>query len=180
MTASSFGPRGEPEFKDGDAPDVALNPTQAAKYAALVGNRRIGTTAQRNAALTESVSLTTPGVWEGLKWLDTNEKAEYTLLDSGTGLGWRRQTMMSSGVFLGAVNSAGNTAIAHGLPGAPSVQITQMQHPSLDANSRFFETILWNDPTATTFRVRNIDRRDNSWAGDQQVRFSWLAVLLGV
>lgn len=70
MTASSYGTHGEPRFADGDAPDVALNPTQAAAYAAKVGNRRVGTTAERTAA-------TGLDVWNGLLWYDTDDGSEY-------------------------------------------------------------------------------------------------------
>lgn len=102
MTASSFGPKGEPEFKDTDAPDVALNPTQVARYAGLVGNRRVGTTAQRNVALSESVGLQTPGVWEGLEWRDTTDGNVY-VLSSGTWVylfgdtGWLNPSFVNGG-----------------------------------------------------------------------------------
>ena len=70
MTASSYGPRNAPQFADGDAPDVAVNPTQVAAYAAKVGNRRVGTTAERTAA-------TGLDVWEGLEWEDTTDGCTY-------------------------------------------------------------------------------------------------------
>ncbi len=46
--------------------------TEIAAYAAEVGNRRVGTTAQRNAAVTEE-----NGTWEGLIWGDTTDGNEY-------------------------------------------------------------------------------------------------------
>jgi hypothetical protein len=64
LTATSWGTKNQPQFADGDAPDVALNPSQVADYAAKVGNRRVGTTAERVAA-------TGKDVWEGLVWGDT-------------------------------------------------------------------------------------------------------------
>lgn len=70
MTASSYGTKNEPKFADADAPDLAVNPTQVAAYAAKVGNRRTGTTAERNAA-------TGLDVWEGLLWGDTTDGVEY-------------------------------------------------------------------------------------------------------
>lgn len=79
MTASSFGTKNEPKFADADAPDLAVNPTQAAAFAAKVGNRRVGTAAERIAA-------TGKDLWEGLLWGDTTDGAEYRLV----GVGWVR------------------------------------------------------------------------------------------
>lgn len=79
MAASSFGTKNEPQYADADAPDLALNPTQVAAYAAKVGNRRIGTTTERLAA-------TGADVWESLIWGDTTEKADYKRI----GTAWER------------------------------------------------------------------------------------------
>ena len=70
MTSSSTGAKNQPHFADADAPDVAVNPTQVADYAAKVGNRRVGTFGERQAASANDV-------WDGLAWFDTNENAEY-------------------------------------------------------------------------------------------------------
>jgi len=70
MSASTFGLKNEPQFGDLDAPDPGVNPTQAAAYAALVGNRKIGTTAQRDA-------LTGKDVWEGLLFGDITTGIDY-------------------------------------------------------------------------------------------------------
>lgn len=70
MAASSFDPQdGHPIFADGDAPDVARNPTEVAEYAAKVGNRLIGTTAQREAYQYGR---------EGVSWYDTTANRLYT------------------------------------------------------------------------------------------------------
>jgi hypothetical protein len=76
MTATSWGPKNEPEFADGDAPDVALNPKQAAAYAGKVGNRRVGTTAERNAAAGKDL-------WVGLAWGDTTDGNDYKYTSGG-------------------------------------------------------------------------------------------------
>jgi len=76
MTATSWGPKNEPEFADGDAPDVALNPKQAAAYAGKVGNRRVGTTAERNAAAGKDL-------WVGLLWGDTTDGNDYKYTSGG-------------------------------------------------------------------------------------------------
>jgi hypothetical protein len=172
MTASSFGPHGEPEFKDGDAPDVALNPTQVGKYAALVGNRRVGTTAQRNAALTEDPTLSTPGSWNGLEWWDTTLKRAFILVDGG----WAAE-LHRGGSFFDVVAADGTTQVSHGLGTTPTdVQITRQSHPSNDQISRYFQPVLFGMPSATRFNVRLLDSRTQGWAdGQQTVRFSWHA-----
>ncbi len=76
MTASSFGPKGEPQFKDVDAPDVAVNPTQVAAYAALVGNRKAGTSADRKA-------LTGVAVWPGLEYFETDTGSTFVYTAAG-------------------------------------------------------------------------------------------------
>jgi len=85
MTATSWGPKNEPEFADGDAPDVALNPKQAAAYAGKVGNRRTGTDAERDAA-------TGKDVWEGLAWGSTTDGSEYKRVGGAWELTWSRDT----------------------------------------------------------------------------------------
>lgn len=63
MVSSAKDPAtGYPIFQPGDAPDTAGNPTEVAKYAAAVGTRLIGTTAER---------LAYPYEREGLAWFDT-------------------------------------------------------------------------------------------------------------
>lgn len=75
MAASSYDPTtGAPVFLDGDAPDPAVNPTQVAGYAATVGTRLIGTTAQRTGYAYAR---------EGLRWWDTDVDAEF--LHDGSG-----------------------------------------------------------------------------------------------
>lgn len=68
---------GAPEFADADAPDPAVNPTQVAAFAAQVGTRLIGTTADRTAYAYAR---------EGLRWWDTDTDSEY--LHNGSG--WLR------------------------------------------------------------------------------------------
>jgi hypothetical protein len=65
MASDSKGPKNEPEFAGGGAPQDAADLTEVAKYAALLGNHREGTTAQRQ-------NLATNERWEGLLWSDTD------------------------------------------------------------------------------------------------------------
>jgi|GEM_PF-4618468 len=71
MAASATkGPKGQPRFPANEAPDMGVDEEILADYAAKVGNRRVGTTAERNAA-------TGSDLWEGLIWGDTTDKLEY-------------------------------------------------------------------------------------------------------
>lgn len=75
MAYSSLDPvTGAPQFADADAPDPAVNPTQVSDYAAQVGNRLVGTTAERTAY---------PYDREGLRWYDTTLNIEF--VHDGTG-----------------------------------------------------------------------------------------------
>lgn len=85
MAASTFGPKNEPQFADGDAPDVAVNPTQAAAYAAKLGNRRVDTGANRTTASGKDV-------WDGLEWYDTTNKGRYEYIG-----GWVRRQVIRLG-----------------------------------------------------------------------------------
>lgn len=89
---------GHPIFVDSDEPDVKLDPTKAAEYAAKAGTRAIGTTAQRTSP---------PSGWpvarEGLRWRDTTNGVEY----EHDGSGWNAV----GGVCGIAVASAAQTIV---------------------------------------------------------------------
>lgn len=75
MTADGTpGTKNNPQFLDGGAPDLATDANLISAYAAKVGNRRTGTTAERNAA-------TGKDVWEGLEWFDTTLRRIFLYLN---------------------------------------------------------------------------------------------------
>lgn len=77
MAVNSYDPvDGHPIFVDSDAPDVKVDPTEAAKYAGKVGTRLIGTTSARTAYTFAR---------EGLEWYDTDLDSVFL----HTGSGWR-------------------------------------------------------------------------------------------
>lgn len=80
MAADSHGDKNEPQYAGSGIPQDAADLTEVAAYAAKVGNRRVGTTDQRNAA------IGTSDVWEGLEWYDTTD--DNTYLWSGPTSGW--------------------------------------------------------------------------------------------
>lgn len=80
MASSSLDPvTGAPRFLDADAPDPAVNPTEVAAFAAKVGTRLIGTTAERDAY---------PYKREGLEWYNTTKD----LVEVYNGTGWVADT----------------------------------------------------------------------------------------
>lgn len=73
-SSSNDATTGHPIFDDADAPDLAVNPTEVAAFAAEVGTRLIGDTADRTAYTYAR---------EGLGWYDTTLDTEY--LHNGSG-----------------------------------------------------------------------------------------------
>lgn len=70
------GAKGQPQFLDAGAPDIAVDPNLVADYAALVGNRKVGTTAQQDA-------LAGDLVWEGLLFGNTTDGTERRFTAAG-------------------------------------------------------------------------------------------------
>lgn len=64
------GSHNQPQFLTNGAPELGVDENLVADYAAKVGNRRVGTTAERVAA-------TGKDVWDGLVWGDTTDGLEY-------------------------------------------------------------------------------------------------------
>lgn len=95
MAVDSFDPiDGHPIFLDSGAPDIGVDTTEAAKYAALVGTRLIGTKSQRDLY---------PFAREGLAWFATDTGHEYV----HDGVGWRGQDFTQAGQV--SVNGATST-----------------------------------------------------------------------
>lgn len=70
MTKSSNGSKNQPLYANGDAPDVAVNANEVSNYAALVGNRKVLTKAQR-------LALAGSDVWNGIEVWDTDDLVAY-------------------------------------------------------------------------------------------------------
>lgn len=79
MAADSYGAKQQPQYSGTGKPQSAADLSEIANYAALVGNRKVGSTAARNQAVTDG------NVWEGLEWFDTSDGNLY-LLKSGSWL----------------------------------------------------------------------------------------------
>lgn len=103
-----YGPRGGPRFLDGGAPDLATDDNEVSKYAELVGNRMVGTKAQKDALVRTTSSGNSPAqLWEGLEFEETD-----------TGILWKRK----SGSWVGG------TMVPTRLDATVSTQGTITQH----------------------------------------------------
>jgi len=70
MASESTGVKDQPYFAASGAPQIDVDPGIVADYAALVGNRKVGTTTERNA-------LSDKALWEGLAFRDITLGLEY-------------------------------------------------------------------------------------------------------
>jgi hypothetical protein len=78
MAADSYGPNGEPQFAGSGVPQDAADLTLVGAFAGQVGNRRKGSSSDRNSFLSTGQGQ------EGLIWGDTTDGNEYRL----TGGSW--------------------------------------------------------------------------------------------
>lgn len=105
------GSNGQPLFTTSDAVRIAAYLTQISNYAALVGNRKVGTTAQRLAA-----SETNGNAWQGLQWKDTTDGNEYERSSSaswvltGTDSNWQLSTITIAAGWGTRTDPSGGTA----------------------------------------------------------------------
>lgn len=70
MALDSYGAQNQPLFSETGAPQIGTDLSLISNYAAEVGNRKVGTTAQRNA-------LTGADRWTGLAFWDTTLNYEF-------------------------------------------------------------------------------------------------------
>jgi hypothetical protein len=113
MAVDSRGSKGEPQFLDGGAPDLAVDANAISDYAAANGNYRVGTRSQRD-------TFTAAGsAWVGLRWYDTTDASTYAYLGAA---GWKRD----SGYILQSffVPWTGDTYIFGGT-GTPNQRFTE-------------------------------------------------------
>jgi hypothetical protein len=96
MAVSSYDPvDGHPIFLDTAAPDIKVDPTKASEYAAAVGTRLIGTTAERTAYAYAR---------EGLEWYDTTTNSVWI----HNGSGWVNRARATGQVACPAPGGGGN------------------------------------------------------------------------
>lgn len=95
------GAKGKPVYGSGDGPSMAAMFQAGADYAALVGNRKVGTAAERTA-------LTGTALWEELVFAETDTDKEYVYRNAG----WKRYPVVDSSEAVGAFTVAAGWSIA--------------------------------------------------------------------
>ena len=98
MAVNSLDPvDGHPTFADTDAPDIKVDPTKVSEYAAKVGTRLVGTSAERTAYAYAR---------EGLEWYDTTTKSTWLYIG-----GWQNKARATGTVVCPAVGGGGSAPL---------------------------------------------------------------------
>ena len=169
LSSESSGPKNQPYFAANGAPEIDVDPGLVADYAAKVGNRRVGTTAERNAAAGKDL-------WESLIWGDTSDGNEY----KRTGSAWIRQSApvaMAAGRSQIVTPAGSGSSVTVNLP-AGSFSVPPIITVSMGADSEYMSNrvlSVWSK-TATSFVVG----LSNSGAADATVDFEWIAVQMRI
>jgi hypothetical protein len=163
MASSGLQPGFEdaPAFPEEDAPAAGADLEEVARYAMRRGNFFKGTTAQRNAWVTDGYAR------EGHAWYDTTLNREFR----HNGTGWAQQPIIKFGRDAGGTDVNGFRVVTHGMGITPAEVLITDRVSGAAQNSR---TCRVENITATTFAVQY----SNAGApfGTNPVAFSWIAV----
>ncbi|GAA4175730.1 gp53-like domain-containing protein [Gryllotalpicola koreensis] len=180
MAADSYGSHNEPQFSATGAPDDANDLTTLGAYAAKVGNRKVGTNAQRSA-------LSGSDIWAGLEFYETDTKSTYVTPD---GTSWVKESMfavgsVASGTLSGAVSflqQAGSAIVSLSSTGAANFTFpTAFPNGVLtvialngDDSARPQQFVSVRNVSVTGFDVRFTS--GTSAAGSGSARVNWFAI----
>jgi len=155
-SSSVFGTRGQPTFPANEGPELGVDENTVSDFAAAVGTRRVGTTAERNA-------LIAPELFVGLLWGDNT--LGYDLRYTSTG--WKRVGPRGF-AFAASTGVDGRITLTHGYGSTPTWAQVSAMNPGAgtDEPARILDYIVW-EITATTvvLRARRLD--DRQWALSQ-------------
>jgi hypothetical protein len=110
MARDSSGSKNQPQYAGTGAPADAADLSEIATYAALVGNRKVGSTAARTGS-------TGADVWEGLLWGDTDDGLEYRYT-SGAWVAPTRRQILGEADRLASATAFTPTTSMSDVPGA--------------------------------------------------------------
>ncbi|SBN64464.1 hypothetical protein GA0004736_3424 [Curtobacterium sp. 9128] len=163
MARDSSGPKNEPQYAGTGVPQDAADLTEVARYAAMVGNRKVGASSDRQA-------LTGADVWPGLEFYETDTGLAFVYQSSTAG--WVPTVRPSVNVgFNDTTNSNGILVIRHGLGVIPNwIQLT-MRNTGTDSVSSIFEGIVWDSPptSTTSVQIRFRNSTNGAWLGNNKV-----------
>jgi len=129
MAVDSYGTKNEPRFTDTGGPDLAVDSNALSDHIVKMGNRRVGTSAERDAA-----SANPKEVWEGLEWEDTTTKKVYRRI-AGSWVQTKLFYTGPRGTTAGAITPPDNALI-----------IQQFFHAEPRTNAGSAATINWPMP----------------------------------
>lgn len=144
-----YGPKGYPKFDPLGSPELNVDDEAVGQYAALVGNRKVGTAAQRVALVSDTTAANQ--AWVGLEFYDTDTGTTW-ICTSTSPITWRPTRF--GGVFGGVTDTAGLITINHTLGVAPrEVQATMHFLAGADNVPLLLEPVVWVR-NATQVRLR--------------------------
>jgi hypothetical protein len=154
------GSKNQPRFLATGAPETAVDLNTIGDYAAKVGNRKVGTTAERNAA-------TGKDVWEGLLWGDTSEGREYRR----TGGSWVRFSHRTTGGSVSEpTNGIGTVTVNHSL-GATPAWVSHID--TLGGSAPYTRKVMISAKNAT--QIQFVVGNNGAPMANNQVAFEWSA-----
>ncbi|UCR89240.1 hypothetical protein [Mycetocola spongiae] len=159
MAVDRYNPvTGAPEFLAGGPPDMGADETLVAAFAAEVGTRRIGTTAERQA-----VKFRRPG----MLFFDTSEWQEYIFRDGA----WKAVRPSETKRYSSATNAQGVVVTTHSLGKLPSGAQVTIAHGSSETVTLLASAVIWElTDSAAQVRFRRADQ-PNTWFAGQPVSF---------
>ena len=175
MAASATkGPKGQPRFPATEPPDLGVDEEIVADYAALVGNRKSGTTAQRNLAASLGE------VWPGLEWGDTTDGFDYGYTASG---GWSRKIasvmpgiIVQTGHVTVTTNSNGDASIPLPKPFPSAIVSAFIQDAETNLGLGIAHTRYNHNSSSTSTVNFRIVGTSGSAVGNFTTQVSWMAL----
>lgn len=156
-----YGPKGYPKFDPNGAPEDWVDLEAVGQFAARVGNRMVGTKAEREAL---STSTTVEGqMWNGLEFRETDTGHTYERV----GGAWVRTSPFSAKVSA-STNTFGVVTLNHDLGAVPKWVHVSPYRGSTDSAALWFSYVVW-DATSTQIQVRVRRSDTGNWVNDAQV-----------
>ena len=163
--ADGYGPKGYPKYGPDSNAEVWTKLEEVGAFAAKVGNRLVGTKAQRERL---SVSTTAADqAWLGVEFRETDTGVTYECVGVSP-LAWKRTTIWG-GLKAGNTDVNGLVTVAHPLGVAPSiVHVTQTYlDGAAQELAKLFEPVVWI-VNSTHIQIRFKRTDTGAWAASGQ------------
>lgn len=163
MASETTGAKDQPYFSSTGAPQIDVDPGLVSDYAALVGNHKQGTNAER-------VALSGKKLWVGLGFYETDTDTNWRYKAAG----WVRLPVISWGVASATTDANGFITVTHGMPVTPTMVV-----PGIADDTPAIGNLLkvnYRNITATTFQLRFYRSDTNASFNTNPVKASWVAI----